>query len=119
MPTFKAPPPAPEKTGDFENLGDHINQVVVLLPTEEVTVSTKFNEASKAMKCVGWWFTEKEGVCNELGTVNVFWGAVRKQLEGEIGNYVVARLIKNGRRYELEPVREALAGEVQKALTTF
>lgn len=119
MPTFKSPPPAPEKTADFANLGDHINQVVVILATEEITVTTKFNEASPAMKAVAWWFTEKEGTCREIGTVTIFWGAVRAQLKDCIGDYVIGRLIKDGRRYQLEPVRESLAAEVQKALTTF
>lgn len=103
-----APPKAPESsTETFPKLADYLGQIVVLGPTEEVEVQTKFKDSTKATRCIGWAWVG--GKLVDLGDLLVFWGKVRAQLHEavESGAYICARIVKDGRSYTLEPVTTA------------
>lgn len=99
-----APPAPPEGGGDFPKLGDYLGQIVILGPTEETTVKTPHSDDSKCTRCIGWAWAG--GKLEDLGTVLVFWARVRAQLHDAIatGDYVVGRLVKDGRSFILERV---------------
>jgi len=108
MPSKLTAPPAPPETStqDYPKLADYMGQVVVLGPTEEVTIDTQYKPTQKATRCVGWaWVT---GKLVDLGDILVFWGKVRAQLHEAIasGAYVVGRIVKDGRSYVLETVTD-------------
>lgn len=111
MPSFIAPPEAPESVADFPKLADYLGQIVILGPTEELEVKTEYDPKSKATRCVGWAYVS--GKLVDLGTLLVFWGKVRAQLHDAIEQnaYVVGRIVKDGKSYVLEPVttKEVLA----------
>lgn len=100
-----APPKAPESsTETFPKLADYLGQIVVLGPTEETEVQTKYKDATKATRCIGWAWVN--GKLIDLGDLLVFWGKVRAQLHEALAqnSYVVGRIVKDGRSYVLEPV---------------
>ena len=103
-----APPKAPESsTETFPKLADYLGQIVVLGPTEEVEVETKYKPDTKATRCIGWAWVG--GKLVDLGDLLVFWGKVRAQLHEAIESkaYVVGRIVKDGRSYTLESVTTA------------
>ena len=107
MPQLIAPGAPPESsTEDFPKLADYMGQIVILGPTEETTIDTKYKQGQKATRCVGWAWVDRKLVT--LGDLLVFWGKVRAQLAPaiEAGSYVVGRIVKDGRSYILDPVSD-------------
>ena len=106
MTKLMAPAAPPQGTATFPRLSEYLGQVVVLGPTEEVEVDTQYGGGKPAVRCIGWAWVN--GKLVDLGTVLVFWGKVRAQLRPAIesGSYVVARIVKSGKAYILDPVTD-------------
>lgn len=106
-------PPA-SAGADFPDLKDYVGKVVILEPLRERVIETKYNPETEVTDCVAWWWDPKAKEAKEIGTVNVFWSAVRAQLHEAVStrDQVVGRLMQNGRRWELEEVDEKTLAEI-------
>lgn len=109
MPTLIRPPAAPEGGQDYPQLKDQLGHVVILTPMEEKTITTERGTAEVTnCVCLSWDETTKK--VQDVGTVTVFWKAVRAQLHDAVGTdaYVIGRLMMHGRRFELDPVEDSV-----------
>jgi hypothetical protein len=109
---------APPPTEEFAKLGDYLGKVLIMEPTEETTIDTSYGPDSPVTKVVAMAYDESKKKIETLGDQLVFWRAVRSQLHDAIesGSVVVGRLVKNGRRFELDEVDSHVLEAIDKLL---
>ena len=117
MATLLNAPVAPEGAQDFPSLKEQLGKVVIFAPMEERTIDTERGPA-EVTQCVCLVWNEVTKKVEELGTITVFWKAVRAQLHEAVGTdaYVVGRLMMTGKRFVLREVDEATRAAIQADL---
>jgi hypothetical protein len=106
-------PPTKDFT-DRPDLKNWLGKVVILEPIRERTIPTKYNATTEVTDCLAWAWNEKTEEVEEIGEVDIFWGAIRAQLHDAIAGHdqVVGTLKMVGKRMELEPVPEAVLEQI-------
>ncbi len=115
MAKFADPPEVP--VPDFEDLRDYVGDTLVIEPTAyQEDFDTKRGPATVMHATVGVYSAEKDTI-EGLGTQVIFWVKVIEQLRGALADdsIVVARLVREGRAYTLDPVDSTTRAKVEKA----